>query len=145
MYHIYHVEGIKIGCSTNPERRTKGLGFENFKILETHSDIKTAAKRELELQKEYGYVEKNVHTDYIQQYEFSKKGRENALGLGAKAQIEKGIGMFGYSKEERQKINQKAAPHGGLAQSKIERECPYCGKVGKGNGMFIHFRFCKKK
>ena len=55
MYHIYHVEGIKIGCSTNPERRTKGLGFENFKILETHSYIKTAAKRELELQKEYGF------------------------------------------------------------------------------------------
>jgi len=113
MYYIYHIKGIKIGCTTNPKRRVNSQGYSEYEILETHSDINLAAKREIELQKQYGYIEKNIHTDYVQQYQFSEKGRINALGKGAKSQIEKGIGMFGFSKEKRQKLNASIALKGG--------------------------------
>jgi hypothetical protein len=55
MYYIYHIPGVKIGCTTNPKGRTKNQGFTEYEILETHTDIKLASKRERELQKEYGY------------------------------------------------------------------------------------------
>ena len=113
MYYIYHIEGIKIGCSTNPKSRVKTQGYDEYEILELHSDITIAAKREIELQNQYGYIEKNVNTDYVQQYTFGSKGRVAAKGLGAKSQIKNKIGMFGYSKEERQKHNASIAHIGG--------------------------------
>jgi hypothetical protein len=54
-YYIYHIEGVKIGCSTNPKKRVKEQGYTEYQIVESHSDIGIAADRELELQKEYGY------------------------------------------------------------------------------------------
>jgi hypothetical protein len=54
-YYIYHIEGIKIGCSTNPKKRVKEQGYEKYQIIESHSDVNTAANRELELQTQYGY------------------------------------------------------------------------------------------
>jgi hypothetical protein len=109
MYYIYHIEGVKIGCSTNPERRVKNQGYSKFEILEQHSDIKLAAKREIELRNQYGYKEDNVKTDYVQHYQFGKKGRANMTpGKGAKTQIKNKIGMFAYTKEERLALNTKA-------------------------------------
>ncbi len=105
MYYIYHIPNVKIGCSTNPKKRVERQGYTQFEILETHTDIYKAAKREKELQNEYGYVEENIHTDYVQHYEYGKKGREAAKGLGAQTQIKNKIGMFGYSKEERLELN----------------------------------------
>jgi hypothetical protein len=54
-YYIYHIEGIKIGCTTNPKKRVKEQGYTEYSILETHDDINTASDREIELQKECGY------------------------------------------------------------------------------------------
>ena len=55
MYCIYHIEGIKIGCSDNVDFRVKSQGYNEYTILEEHSDIHIASKREIQLQKEYGY------------------------------------------------------------------------------------------
>ena len=54
-YYIYHIKGIKIGVSEEPDNRTKKQGFDNYEILETHTCIYEVSKREHELQKEYGY------------------------------------------------------------------------------------------
>ena len=35
MYHIYHIPGIKIGCSKNPKIRVSSQGYNNFDILKT--------------------------------------------------------------------------------------------------------------
>jgi hypothetical protein len=118
MYYIYHIPGVKIGCSTNPKRRVEKQGYCDFELLESHTDIEVAAKREKELQSKFGYVEKNIATDYVQQYEFGKIGREKAKGKGAKAQIENKIGMFSYSKEERLRLNTKA----NIIRAKISAE-----------------------
>jgi hypothetical protein len=55
MYYIYHIQGVKIGCSTQPTKRVQNQGYSNFEILEEHSDINVVSDRELELQKHYGY------------------------------------------------------------------------------------------
>ena len=54
-YYIYHIKGKKIGCTIQPKRRTKTQGFDNYEILEEHTDIYIASDREIELQKEWGY------------------------------------------------------------------------------------------
>jgi len=111
MYSIYHIPGVKIGCSKRVEQRVKEQGYSKYDLLEVHSDIDTASLREKELQKEYGYSEKFIKTDYKQQIEFGKKGQlaiKGKPGKGAKYQIQNKIGMFGYSKEERLAINTKA-------------------------------------
>ena len=55
MYHIYHIPGVKIGCTKNPNNRINQQTKSDWEILETHSDIDIASKREIELQKQYGY------------------------------------------------------------------------------------------
>jgi hypothetical protein len=114
MYSIYHIPGIKIGCSVNPKRRVKEQGYTEYEILEKYTDIHIASKREIELRNQYGYKEDNVKTNYVQHYEFGKIGRNNMTpGKGAKTQIKNKIGIFAYSKEERQKLNASIAHTGG--------------------------------
>jgi hypothetical protein len=55
MYYIYHIPGVKIGCSTQPKQRVEKQGYNSFEILETHNDIDIASEREIQLQKQYGY------------------------------------------------------------------------------------------
>lgn len=56
MYYIYHIPGVKIGCTNNVERRVEQQGFTDYQILEEHIDIFKASNREIALQKKYGYT-----------------------------------------------------------------------------------------
>ena len=110
-YSIYHIPGIKIGCSYRVDERVKEQGYTQYEVLETHTDIDVASIREKVLQKEYGLEEKFIKTDYKQQIEFGKAGQlatKGKPGKGAKTQIKNKIGIFGYSKDERLAINTKA-------------------------------------
>ena len=75
MYYIYHIPSVKIGCSTQPKQRVKRQGYSNFEILEVHTDIDLATKRERELQKQYGY--KIDTATYKQSREWACKGSSN--------------------------------------------------------------------
>jgi hypothetical protein len=56
MYYIYHIPGIKIGCTKNLKRRIyQQYKGDDWELLETHTDIDIASERELVLQKQYGY------------------------------------------------------------------------------------------
>lgn len=83
MYYIYHIPGIKIGCSKNPKRRVKQQGYTEFEILENHIDINIASERELLLQKEYGLkIDNNTYSKSIQGYsveKVSKAGKSSAI------------------------------------------------------------------
>lgn len=120
-FTIYHIPGVKIGCSKRVEQRVKEQGYSNFEVLETHTNIELASIREKELQKQYGYEELNVKTDYKQQFYFGEKGRKAASGLGAKSQIKNKIGMFGFSKEQRLEVNKKASILGAKASGEANR------------------------
>ena len=57
-YILYHIPGKKIGCTTDLYNRvTDQQGYEpgEYEVLEKSNDIDYISKRELELQKEYGY------------------------------------------------------------------------------------------
>jgi hypothetical protein len=94
MYYIYHIEGVKIGCTTNPKGRTKKQGFTEYEILETHTDIKIASERERELQKQYGYRvdECPYYKSIIGNKEAAKKAGKIAVETG---QIYKMAGLGG--------------------------------------------------
>ena len=64
-YYIYHIKGVKIGCSKNPKKRVKGQGYTDFEILESYDSKSVAAQREIELQKEYGYKVDLVKYDEV--------------------------------------------------------------------------------
>lgn len=55
MYYIYHISGVKIGCTTQPNQRVKEQNYNNFEIIEQHTDIYLASDREQQLQNQYGY------------------------------------------------------------------------------------------
>jgi hypothetical protein len=71
-YYIYHIKGVKIGCSDEPELRVNKQGYTEYEILETHTDIMVASNREIELQKQYGYKVDKI--PYWKSIEHRKKG-----------------------------------------------------------------------
>ena len=98
MYYIYHIKGVKIGCTTNQRKRIiKRQGFTEYEILETHTDIYIASQREIELQKQYG-----LPVDTIPYYKTVK-----IAGKGGKAggpiTLANGVGLFGMSEDEKRK------------------------------------------
>jgi hypothetical protein len=74
-YYIYHIPGVKIGVSTNAEKRVNEQGYTEFEILEEHTDIHLVSDREQELQKEYGYsVDRSpYYNSYIQRMQCLSK------------------------------------------------------------------------
>ena len=81
-YWIYHIPGIKIGVSNNPNKRTFAQGYTEYEILEEHSDIELVSKREKELQLQYGYKVDNLpywKTLNFQQKGSTKEARKKAI------------------------------------------------------------------
>lgn len=58
MYYIYHIKGKKIGVTRNVQKRVyeqQGVDVKDVEILETSKDIELVSRREIELQRQYGY------------------------------------------------------------------------------------------
>ena len=129
MYYIYHIPGVKIGCTNNVEHRMAEQGFSEWEILEQHEDGWLAGDREQELQKQYGYRVDNVH------YMIALQNREIGAAKGrAKIQATR-------TKEERSRIAKLGFEAGGKARAiaggkatkgipKAKYQCPHCGKKG---------------
>ena len=75
MHYIYHVPGVKIGCTNNIDRRMSEQGFSEWEILEQHADPQAAGDREWELQDEYGFPRDTRH--YTQILAMGEKGLAN--------------------------------------------------------------------
>jgi hypothetical protein len=55
-YYIYHIPGVKIGVTQNIKNRVVRIQkCSNYEILEEHTCVYEVSKREIELQKQYGY------------------------------------------------------------------------------------------
>lgn len=55
MYTIYHIPGIKVGCSIQPDKRVKAQGYDSYEVLEIVSTIEEASEREIHWQVKLGY------------------------------------------------------------------------------------------
>lgn len=64
-YYIYHVKGVKIGLTTDIERRMEQQGFTEYEVLMVEKGNYdygwVMGDIELKLQKEYGYKVDNSH------------------------------------------------------------------------------------
>ena len=66
-YYIYHIPGIKVGVTTNiGERVIEQQGYDpmDIELLDMSKDINVASRREIELQKFFGYrVDEKLYKD----------------------------------------------------------------------------------
>ena len=65
MYYIYHIKGIKVGCTNNLKRRVEQIqGYKEYNILASTDKISYASKLEIHFQKIYNY--KQDKNSYLQ-------------------------------------------------------------------------------
>ena len=56
MYYIYEIKGVKVGCTYDIERRQKQQSkLGKMVVLESHTSIERASRREREIQADKGY------------------------------------------------------------------------------------------
>lgn len=165
MYHIYHIEGVKVGCSVNPDSRVKRQGYKNYTILESTDCIEIASEREIFWQNHFGYKKDNVpyhKTIQSPTPEGMKKAGEafkkywNELSQNNPEQYNKRIKIFlsaggrvrGKIQGERNKQSGLISNLGKIMSEKNnqQRVCPYCGLESRGVGYTRwHGENCSKK
>lgn len=56
MFYIYHIDGVKVGCTKNPAKRIKSeQGYSKYEILDKTKDIDVASRLEFFWQDKLGY------------------------------------------------------------------------------------------
>ena len=78
MYYIYHIPGVKIGCSINPTKRVKSQKHTHFEILEQWEDKDVASMRERELQEKWGYRVDNISYSGV---DYTKIGKLHTIPI----------------------------------------------------------------
>ena len=142
MYYIYHIPGIKVGCtSRDPKKRVNEQGYTDFEILETHDDIDQASIRELELQNQYGYeVEK---FNFKQQFNAGKNGGLSKSEIKISKLLQNRITWKETSKRrDPLKVIENARNNGGTHK---HRDCQYCGRTINLMNIGRHENNCKNK
>ena len=68
-YYLYHIPGKKIGVTSNLNKRvtiTQGYGPDEYEVLDQSDDISYISKKEIELQKSYGYkVDRKKYNELV--------------------------------------------------------------------------------
>ena len=89
-YYIYHISGIKIGCTTELEFRMRAQGFTEWEILwqqEGDWDFGwIAGDKELELQEQYGYEIDKTHYQVVRE-KFTMSGKQHKEETKSKMSI----------------------------------------------------------
>lgn len=123
-YYVYHIPGIKIGCTTEIKKRMKDQEFTNWEILwEEVGNYEfgwIAGDKEIELQKEYNYKVDKVH------YQISRENRPN--GVSHNQAIKNGIrnkenGHWDSIKKKGQILGGKSIGKANTLKRKI---CEHC-------------------
>lgn len=79
VYTIYHIPGVKVGCTDNLEERMLRQKCKQWEIIEEHTCIFCASDREIELQKAWGYT-----VDRIPYWRTSMMDKSAAGKIGGK-------------------------------------------------------------
>jgi len=140
-YFIYHILGVKIGCSTQPKTRVKKQGYTEYEILERYDDPIIAGDRELELQKQYGYEVDNSH--YWTSVQNRPKWTDDTRHKLTKEDCVKGgASLKGRSKSQEWKDKMDF----GASFNTKRLKCPYCDiETNSGNYNRWHGEKCKKR
>ena len=135
MFTIYHIPGVKIGCTSVLELRMEQQGFTEWEILEEHTDGWLAGDRELELQKEYGYPVDKSH------YMISVQNRIPPKEACVKGGITQG--SINARNGHMIRIQQGNWQLGAAATNSIRKSCDICGYTSTPAGIYHHKKKCK--
>ena len=159
MYYIYHIVGIKFGCTNNLKRRAreskKRYGEASLEVVDEFEDIEEASKREIELNKQYKTKDRKPYSDMItmregityhhgehhHNYQMDVKGAKNP-NYGNKWTDEQKKNLSSKNSNPSESTREKMSE----AWKKKEKiKCPHCGKesINKGNMNRWHFSNCK--
>ena len=117
IYYIYHIPGIKIGCTKDLINRMADQGFTEWEILEEHSDIYLASDREIQLQKDYCLP---VDTS---PYWVSVQNRIQSKEVCSRGGITQG--NINASNGHMKRIQKENAHIGAIASNKLKRKLTY--------------------
>ena len=151
-YYIYLIQGIKIGCTTDLQKRMADQGFTEWEILwQAEGDYDfgwIAGEKEIELQKLYGYRVDTIN------YQVSRMNRPKFDGSqrtyiltsedrskGGKTNVESGH-LDRVRNPSKGGIQSAKSP---LSNLKIENVCPRCNRLIKGPSYFRHINKCNLK
>lgn len=146
-YTIYHIQGHKIGCSSEPEKRVQDQGFTDFEVLEVHTDIHEASDREIELQEEYGYpIDTIPYWMSVQNRpvwkgnSLTEEDRIRGGQASGRQNVETGHLAIVRDPHRAARISAQSEK----ASHRIIRTCE-CGRTFKGPSYGSHRKVCKKK
>jgi len=75
-YYLYHIFGKKIGVTCDLKdrlTRQQGYGYKEYEVLDSSDDIDYISKKEIELQKKYGYkVDRQSYKELITKSKLNK-------------------------------------------------------------------------
>lgn len=144
MYYIYHIKGIKWGCTDNIKRRLKQQGYKSVDDVILEEDLDTAADLEKELNIKYGYPWRDDQ-DYrvilnAGKHAYKNKERYKPSHTFSQKDCELGGLTTGKKKGEKQ----QKARRNNVSKINIYRTCPYCNLTTRGIGYFrYHGDKCK--
>ena len=117
--------------------------FTEWEILETHTDVRLAGDREIELQKEYGLPVDNSH--YMSSIQNRPKWNDNTRHVFTKQDCING-GKWHAGKPKTGIYKTKEHTASALVASLRRIVCEYCGKdANTGNYSRWHGDNCKHK
>ena len=125
IYYIYHIpERNKIGVTKDlKDRMSRHKWTGAYEILEEHTDIYEVSNREIQLQKDYGYVRDNPLPYHM------------TIQAGLKGALVGGYANKGIPK-----------PHAAAYAKALNTKwyCEVCNKPGKGKGNWTRYhKNCK--
>ena len=145
MFTLYHIEGKKWGMTGQKlERRLwqQNLKIDNVSNVITCGNLDMAAdmERDLNIRDGYGWNESRDYRNIIKNRKnnFTKEGTLKGALKGGKSAVLSGQLQSICSSGG--KVGGKIA---GKIQSQIERVCPNCKRIGRGNRFVAHIKNCK--
>jgi ribosome-binding protein aMBF1 (putative translation factor) len=144
MYKIYHIKGLKWGCTKQElKRRLKQQGKTLLDVCEIilESDLDKAAEleKELNIRDGYGWNDSRDYRNIIKRRKCSWTAEDRLRGSIKSGQIALETGQF---KVFASLGGKKGGPIAGKIQSQKEYVCDKCGKFGRGNRFVNHIKKC---
>ena len=136
MYQLYHIKGVKWGCSKNLVKRLKSQGYtltDAYEIIEI-SDLDEAADMEKELNIRDGYPFRDDQ-DYrvilnAGKHSYKNKKRVGPIGTFTKQDCELGGYIAGTYPTEKA----REARRTNMNKLNEYKTCPYCNIYARGIG-----------
>jgi hypothetical protein len=151
-YTVYHIEGVKVGCTTELEKRLTDQGFSDCQILwQEQGDFEHGQiAGDIEIQYQLEIFGKRDNKNHYQNARRNRKtftNEERSRGGITQGQrnVESGLLRTNSLENKRKGITKIWHQAGAMAAASKIYSCPFCGRNNlKGNlALANHKKHCK--